>query len=83
MRPLKNLISMISGFSDVSLSLKTIFLHLCRHQDTPNNPRQIPTLVQTYYFRKFDIRFEVVKRWDFGFLKVATLQFGNFAILKI
>ena len=33
---------MIWGFSDVSLSFKTNYFYLWRHQDTSNNPRRNP-----------------------------------------
>ena len=36
----KNLISMIPGFVDASMSPKTNMIHRWRHQDTLNNPRK-------------------------------------------
>ena len=40
MRTLKTLISVISELLAVSLSSKTIYFYLWRHQDTPKNPRK-------------------------------------------
>ena len=42
MRTFKPLISMISGFSNVSMSPKTIYFYLRRPQDTSNNSRKFP-----------------------------------------
>ena len=41
-RDRKPIISMISAFSDVSLSPKTNFIYLWRPQDTSNNSRKLP-----------------------------------------
>ena len=42
MRTLNPIISMISGFSDVSLSPKTIYFYIWRDQNPPNNSSKIP-----------------------------------------
>ena len=47
MRTLKTLIPMISGLSNVTLSPKTYIIYVWRHQDTPNNPREIQKHVKT------------------------------------
>ena len=46
----KTLISMISGFSDVSLTPKTNYLYLLRHQDTSNNPRNPKSLLKIWFY---------------------------------
>ena len=51
-RTLNLLISLISGFFDVSLSPETNIVHFLRHQNTSNNSRQFPTHSSEYIFWK-------------------------------
>ena len=57
------IISVISGFSDVSLSPKTNIIYLWRHQDTSNNPRTIQIIF-------WNIMFGNHKKWETRNLKV-------------
>ena len=46
MRTPTSVISMISGLADVSLSPKTIYVYLWRHQDTQNNRRKVQLMFE-------------------------------------
>ena len=55
MRTLKPLMLMISGFSDVSLSLETMYFYLWRHQDTQNNPRKTTSFLKNISLGNYGI----------------------------
>ena len=66
-RTRKPLISMISGFSDVSLSPKTIYLHLLRDQKPQNNSRKSNIIFE----KRICLNIELM---NFVFLKMLETQ---------
>ena len=77
MGEVKTLISVISGFSDVSPSPKTIYLYLSRHQDTSNNSRKNATqLKKTVIFEILEFRkcHTIKKNCYFWNIRISELE---------
>ena len=65
MRTLKPIFSMISGFSNVSLSPQTIHFYIWRPQDTSNNSRKHRKMNQIICFaNKNDERNSMFRKWE-------------------